>query len=628
MALRGLRPLKACRKPCKGFTKGELLTEPRAHETVSVKNLPRSFFWGNVNGVNYLTPIRNQHIPKYCGSCWAFATTSSLSDRIKIQKNCSFPEIQLSPQVLVNCRGGGSCEGGEPTKAFEYIEANGLPDETCQNYEAVDGTCQPLGVCEDCVSGHTPEDFIPGTCSRVTNFTLFKVKQYGYVSGGSNFDMSLFPIKRADKIKAEIFKRGPVSCGIHATRKFDEYKGGVFQQMTVPLVPNHEVSLVGWGIDDATGKEYWIGRNSWGTYWGEGGLFRIRMHYFNLGVERSCTWGEPDETGISSLLVPQVLEPLVGEQTDLQQTTVDGGLDLKAEKELSGSGEEGTASSLILPEEKPAKSGNQRCKCLRKEKGPRKSLIKSPLPHTYLNMNNLPRSYDIRNLNERSYATINRNQHIPYYCGSCWAMATSSALSDRISLLRGDAYPEVAVSPQVLVNCVTGNETQGCRGGDGFAAYAWVAEHGIPDDSCQNYQAVDLPCTPENVCRNCDHSNGCWAVEDYQKYYVEEYGEVSGEFAMMAEIAARGPIACSICATDIFHAYSGGIFESPEPCPDTDHMISVSGYGEENGVKYWIVRNSWGTWWGEQGWIRMKRGVNTVGIEKGGCVWAVPKITW
>ncbi|GBG81845.1 hypothetical protein CBR_g34027, partial [Chara braunii] len=65
MALRGLRPLKACRRACKGFEKGELLTEPRAHETMSVKNLPRSFFWGNVNGVNYLTPIRNQHIPKY-----------------------------------------------------------------------------------------------------------------------------------------------------------------------------------------------------------------------------------------------------------------------------------------------------------------------------------------------------------------------------------------------------------------------------------------------------------------------------------------------------------------------------------------------------------------------------------
>ncbi|GBG80489.1 hypothetical protein CBR_g30951 [Chara braunii] len=485
--------------------------------------------------------------------------SSLIQESPSIQKNCSFPEIQLSPQVLVNCRGGGSCEGGEPAKALEYIEANGLPDETCQNYEAVDGTCQPLGVCEDCVSGNTPADFIPGTCSRVTNFTLFKVKQYGYVSGGSDFDISLFPAKRADKIKAEIFKRGPVSCGIHATRKFDEYKGGVFQQMTVPRSPNHEVSLVGWGIDDATGKEYWIGRNSWGTYWGEGGLFRIRMHYFNLGVERSCTWGEPDETGVSSLLVPQVLEPLVGGQTDMPQTPVDGGLDLK---DLSGKGEEGTASSVILPEEKPANSGKQRCKCLRKGKGPRNSLIKSPLPHTYLTMNNLPRSYDIRNVNGRSYATVNRNQHIPNYCGSCWAMATSSALSDRISLLRGDVYPEVALSPQVLVNCVTGNDTIGCRGGDGFAAYAWIAEHGIPDDSCQNYQ-------------------------DYQKYYVEEYGEVSGEFAMMAEIAARGPIACSICATDKFDAYRG-----------------------------------------EQGWVRMQRGVNTVGIEKGGCVWAVPKITW
>ncbi len=70
-----------------------------------------------------------------CGSCWALGPTSALSDRISIMRNRTFPIIQLSPQVIINCRGGGSCNGGNPGGVYEYINENGVPDETCQNYE-------------------------------------------------------------------------------------------------------------------------------------------------------------------------------------------------------------------------------------------------------------------------------------------------------------------------------------------------------------------------------------------------------------------------------------------------------------------------------------------------------------
>lgn len=93
-------------------------------------------------------------------------------------------------------------------------------------------------------------------------------------------------------MKLEIYSRGPISCGIQTTLEFDEYEGGIFSQK-LPQAPviTHEISVVGWGVENGT--EYWIGRNSWGTYWGENGYFRIKMYSDNLGIETDCSWGEP-----------------------------------------------------------------------------------------------------------------------------------------------------------------------------------------------------------------------------------------------------------------------------------------------------------------------------------------------
>merc|ERR1712196_272557 len=65
-------------------------------------DMPPNFDWRFKDGRNFLTPTLNQHIPVYCGACWAFAPLSAVSDRIKIARNGAWPEIVLSPQVLLN----------------------------------------------------------------------------------------------------------------------------------------------------------------------------------------------------------------------------------------------------------------------------------------------------------------------------------------------------------------------------------------------------------------------------------------------------------------------------------------------------------------------------------------------
>ena len=84
---------------------------------------------------------------------------------------------------------------------------------------------------------------------------------------------------------------------------------------------------------------------------------------------------------------------------------------------------------------------------------------------------------------------------------------------------------------------------------------------------------------------------------------------------MMNEIYQRGPIVCGVAVPWKLKHYTGGIFKDEKNATKVVHVISVVGYGEENGVKYWLVRNSWGSYWGEQGFMRIIRGINNLNIE-------------
>lgn len=111
-----------------------VIKSPLPHENLALVNsLPKSWDWRNINGTNYCSRVLIQTNPNVCGSCWAEAATGALSDRYIIATQGKL-RIALAPQVLINFNeeiSGGSCNGGDDIKAYEFMYQYGIVDDTC-----------------------------------------------------------------------------------------------------------------------------------------------------------------------------------------------------------------------------------------------------------------------------------------------------------------------------------------------------------------------------------------------------------------------------------------------------------------------------------------------------------------
>jgi len=248
-------------------------------------SIPTELNWCNKDGKSYCTRSRNQHIPQYCGSCWAHGAVSALGDRIKIARNGMGPDIDLSVQHILNCGNVGSCHGGSVAGPYQWIkkisdEGKGISYETSNPYmacssESDDGICPHADwTCTDMNVARTCSTFPPqGKCVPIMQYPNASISSYGTISGAKDMQM-------------EIAARGPISCGIDA-QPILEYTSGIATDMGEMV--DHVVSVVGWGVDDKEGN-YWIVRNSWGEYWGEMGYIRVK--FGALRLEEQCAWAE------------------------------------------------------------------------------------------------------------------------------------------------------------------------------------------------------------------------------------------------------------------------------------------------------------------------------------------------
>jgi len=183
-------------------------------------------------------------------------------------------------------------------------------------------------------------------------------------------------------------------------------------------------------------------------------------------------------------------------------------------------------------------------------------------------------------------------------CGSCWTFSATGAVEGAWAISKGQL---IDLSEEQLVECATGREygSHGCNGGQMEGAFKYVVENGQCSLSSYPYTSGT---GQSGSCKSCSavaHMSSCSDVKPNDQISLK--GAV-----------AQQPVAIAIEAdTKYFQSYSSGVLTSSTCGTTLDHGVLTVGYGEENGIKYWLVKNSWGPSWGMGGYVKIGRSDST-----------------
>lgn len=222
-----------------------------------------------------------------------------------------------------------------------------------------------------------------------------------------------------------------------------------------------------------------------------------------------------------------------------------------------------------------------------------------PFPYTNIDSSSFPTQFDWR-----LYGAVTpvKDQSV---CGSCWSFGTVGAIEGAYFLHTGGNL--VRLSQQALIDCSWGYGNNGCDGGEDFRAYQWMMKHGgIPtEEEYGPYLGQDGYCHVNNVTLTAKITG-----------FVNV--TTGSEDALKQALLKHGPISVAIDASHkTFSFYSNGVYYEPQ-CGNKedqlDHAVLAVGYGVLNGQPYWLVKNSWSNYWGNDGYVLMSSKNNNCGV--------------